>query len=65
MGPWGRFPSQRLLSMRRSSLRTLAAAGVAILTATGAQAALVGVSPNVDLSVGGPFTVSLGGGAAS
>ena len=41
------------------------AAGVALLAATGAQAALVGISPNVDLSASGPFTVSLGGGAAT
>lgn len=35
-----------------------------LLAATGAQAAIVGISPNADLA-GGPFTISLGGGAAT
>lgn len=45
-------------------MRSLVAAGAVALAGGGAQAAVVGLSPNADLGAG-PFTISLGGGAAS
>ena len=49
----------RLQTIRRH----LAAAATALLAATGAQAAVVGIEPDADLSAG-PFTVALPGGVS-
>lgn len=47
-----------------SLVRSAAVAAAALLATTGAQAAIIGVSPNADLTAGA-YSIALGGGAAT